>query len=221
MEHTLRCNALKCRKELNDRAIVTTCRWAFWTILPIVPFSVLISFSHVFCLDCSNRLHVITPPNGQRRICPACDAQLVNLDDAVIAQLNPSEDYKTSVLSGLNPNIIMECAGRALSFWAYQTTQEMLVSPMENIIDFGLTARKVYIKNIWRKLWLTNTAISIRKWIKWSMMRTLKSQIYVVNWLVSGLMNTPLTANSPYLRPPSRPRQPSSQKWRTCSGTAR
>jgi E3 ubiquitin-protein ligase CCNP1IP1 len=29
------------------------------------------------------------------------------------------------VLSGLSPNIIMECSGRALSFWAYQTTQEM------------------------------------------------------------------------------------------------
>jgi hypothetical protein len=52
----------------------------------------------------------------------------MNLDDAVIANLNPTEDYKTSVLSGLSPNIIMECTGRALSFFAYQTSQEMLVS---------------------------------------------------------------------------------------------
>jgi E3 ubiquitin-protein ligase CCNP1IP1 len=58
-------------------------------------------------------------------VCPACDAHLTNPDDAVITNLNPTEDYKTSVLSGLSPNIIMECSGRALSFWAYQTTQEM------------------------------------------------------------------------------------------------
>ncbi|TQV93023.1 NEDD8-activating enzyme E1 regulatory subunit [Cordyceps javanica] len=46
-------------------------------------------------------------------------------DDAVISNLKPSEAYKTSVLSGLSPSIIMECAGRALSFWAYQTTQNI------------------------------------------------------------------------------------------------
>ncbi|POS88162.1 hypothetical protein EPUL_000322 [Erysiphe pulchra] len=51
---------------------------------------------------------------------------LTNPDDAVLANLNPTEDYKTSVLSGLSPNIIVECAGRALSFWAYQTTQEIV-----------------------------------------------------------------------------------------------
>jgi len=52
---------------------------------------------------------------------------LTNPDDAVIAQLNPSEDYKTSVLSGLTPTIIMECAGRGLAFYSYQATQEMWV----------------------------------------------------------------------------------------------
>lgn len=61
----------------------------------------------------------------RRTTCMACNGELSKPDDAVITVLNPSEDYKTSVLSGLCPNIIMECAGRALSFWAYQTTQEM------------------------------------------------------------------------------------------------
>jgi E3 ubiquitin-protein ligase CCNP1IP1 len=42
--------------------------------------------------------------------------------------LQPTEDYKTSVLSGLDPTTIMECAGRGLAFWAYQTTQEMCMS---------------------------------------------------------------------------------------------
>lgn len=50
---------------------------------------------------------------------------LNNQEDAVVTNLNPSEDYKTSILSGLAPTIIMECAGRALSFWAYQMGQEM------------------------------------------------------------------------------------------------
>ncbi|KAK7704854.1 hypothetical protein SLS64_008202 [Diaporthe eres] len=43
----------------------------------------------------------------------------------MITNLNPSEDYKTSVLSGLSPEAIMECAGRALSFWSYQMTQDL------------------------------------------------------------------------------------------------
>ncbi len=49
-----------------------------------------------------------------------------NPDDAVSTQLNPTEDYKTSVLSGLSPSTIVECAGRGLAFWSYQSTQEIV-----------------------------------------------------------------------------------------------
>jgi len=105
MEHALRCNSLKCRTQLEDRAVVTTC-------------------SHIFCVPCSDSLGLSTP-TGSTRACPACDTQLPNPDDAVVAQLNPFEDYKTSVLSGLSPNTILECAGRALNFYSYQTSQEM------------------------------------------------------------------------------------------------
>lgn len=80
--------------------------------------------SHIFCLPCSETLG-LTAPAGGNRLCPACQMQLPNPDDVVSTQLNPTEDYKTSVLSGLNPGIIMECAGRGLSFWTYQSTQEM------------------------------------------------------------------------------------------------
>lgn len=104
MDFSLRCNSLKCRTQLNDRAVVTTC-------------------SHIFCIPCSEGLGLANP--GGARSCPACETQLANPDDAVVTQLNPSEDYKTSVLSGLSPSIIMECAGRGLSFYSYQTTQEM------------------------------------------------------------------------------------------------
>lgn len=106
MDFTLRCNSLKCRTPLSDRAVVTTC-------------------SHIFCVPCSEALGGLADPNAARRICPACETQLGNPDDAVLTQLQPSEDYKTSVLSGLSPSIIMECAGRGLSFYSYQTSQEM------------------------------------------------------------------------------------------------
>ena len=81
--------------------------------------------SHIFCLDCAQSLG-LAAANGIK-ICPACETELPNQDDAAITCLNPSEDYKTSVLSGLSPALIMECAGRALAFYSYQTTQEMLV----------------------------------------------------------------------------------------------
>lgn len=79
---------------------------------------------HIFCLGCADGLG-LSHPTGNDRRCPACQTLLTNPDDAVSTILNPTEDYKTSVLSGLDPNTIMECAGRALGFWAYQSTQEM------------------------------------------------------------------------------------------------
>ncbi|CAG8979840.1 hypothetical protein HYALB_00002612 [Hymenoscyphus albidus] len=109
MDFTLRCNILKCRKELSGHAVVTTC-------------------SHVFCIECSNACQLNGARDGEFSTCPACDGQLRNPDDVVVTNLNPTEDYKTSVLSGLSPSIIMECAGRALSWWAYQATQEMFVT---------------------------------------------------------------------------------------------
>ena len=72
----------------------------------------------------------------------------MNPDDVVVANLNPTEDYKTSVLSGLNPNVIMECAGRALSFWAYQTMQEMFVEKFCCNWSFADLLAE-FIKNIW------------------------------------------------------------------------
>ncbi|KAI1176677.1 hypothetical protein F4777DRAFT_577785 [Nemania sp. FL0916] len=107
MEHVLQCNVLKCRKELGDRALVTTCY-------------------HIFCGDCANRLGLTSQRRDEPTACPACGTHLTNPDDAVIANLKPSEDYKTSVLSGLSPNVIIDCASRALSFWAYQVTQEII-----------------------------------------------------------------------------------------------
>ena len=82
-------------------------------------------YSHIFCIPCSQSLRL--SGSDSNRICLACETNLPNPDDAVSTVLNPTEDYKTSVLSGLSPSIIMEIASRSLSFWAYQSTQEMLV----------------------------------------------------------------------------------------------
>ncbi|MCJ1245469.1 hypothetical protein MMC30_002673 [Trapelia coarctata] len=106
MDFSLRCNSLKCRVQLTDRAVVTTC-------------------SHIFCIPCSEHLGLANPGGGPRS-CPACSTGLTNPDDAVSTLLNPTEDYKTSVLSGMSPTAIMECAGRGLAFWAYQSTQEII-----------------------------------------------------------------------------------------------
>ncbi|KAL4943748.1 hypothetical protein BDV06DRAFT_234333 [Aspergillus oleicola] len=105
MDSYLRCNSLSCRVSLKDRAVVTTC-------------------SHIFCLQCAETSGLSR--YGDERRCPACDMALLNPDDAVSTVLQPTEDYKTSVLSGLNPNTIMECTGRALRFWTYQMTQEIV-----------------------------------------------------------------------------------------------
>ena len=80
--------------------------------------------SHIFCTACSELLG-LSSTAGNNRLCPACQTSLPNPDDAVLTKLNPTEDYKTSVLSGLAPGTIMECAGRGLAFWTYQSTQEM------------------------------------------------------------------------------------------------
>jgi len=55
---------------------------------------------------------------------PACETTLSEPDDVVVCSLHPSNDYKTSVLSGLSPSNILEICSRAISFWQYQIHQE-------------------------------------------------------------------------------------------------
>ncbi|KAF8165040.1 hypothetical protein B0H34DRAFT_220653 [Crassisporium funariophilum] len=99
MDSELKCNRLTCRRPLTDKAVVTTC-------------------SHIFCIDCANELF------GAARLCPACETNLTEPDDVVVCSLQPTNDYKTSVLSGLMPSTILEICSRAISFWQYQVHQE-------------------------------------------------------------------------------------------------
>ncbi|BGO99216.1 hypothetical protein NBRC10513v2_000321 [Rhodotorula toruloides] len=97
----LRCNSLRCRKSLalEGSAVVTTC-------------------SHIFCVDCANALFSVP------QICPACETALPDADDVVQTALNPHDSYKTSILSGLSPSVILDIASRALNFYTYQVQQE-------------------------------------------------------------------------------------------------
>jgi E3 ubiquitin-protein ligase CCNP1IP1 len=38
--------------------------------------------------------------------------------------LSPNEDFKSSVLAGLRPELVLDICGRAIAFWIYQVTQE-------------------------------------------------------------------------------------------------
>jgi E3 ubiquitin-protein ligase CCNP1IP1 len=105
MDFQLRCNHLRCREKLKDKAVVTTC-------------------SHIFCLACSDSS---TLGSGEiaGRSCPACGTILGKPFDVTVAILRPTDDYKMSILSGLSPTIIMECANSGMAFWAYQSSQEI------------------------------------------------------------------------------------------------
>ncbi|PYI31985.1 hypothetical protein BP00DRAFT_445992 [Aspergillus indologenus CBS 114.80] len=168
MDFYLRCNSLKCRAQLKERAVVTTC-------------------SHIFCLQCASNLGLSHPTSVDRR-CPACQTILVNPDDAVATILNPSEDYKTSVLSGLDPNTIMECAGRALLFWTYQTTQEIFYQEF-----LGKTLTEKYAN--------LNTQMD-------KVIHNANSEISALQARLSGAFSPQVRFDSPPLSPeaPSKPR---------------
>ncbi|RDB23263.1 E3 ubiquitin-protein ligase CCNB1IP1 [Hypsizygus marmoreus] len=119
MDTDLKCNRLTCRQSLTDKAVVTTC-------------------SHIFCVECANELF------NAARLCPACDTTLTEPDDVVVCSLHPSNDYKTSVLSGLTPSIILEICTRAISFWQYQIFQEhsFQQAVVRNLNDKGVQLQK-------------------------------------------------------------------------------
>jgi hypothetical protein len=64
---------------------------------------------------------------------------LANPNDVVVHGLNPSEDYKTCLLSGFSPMAITEVAGRGLAFCSYQASQE--ISLQRNDVVFVIESR--------------------------------------------------------------------------------
>ena len=68
---------------------------------------------NLFCTDFS------------QRYCPACKLHLTGEWDCVSNFPNPGEDYKYTLLSGMAPTVIMDCALKAMGFYNYQVAQEM------------------------------------------------------------------------------------------------
>ncbi|XP_030832215.1 E3 ubiquitin-protein ligase CCNB1IP1-like [Strongylocentrotus purpuratus] len=95
------CNYRKCRQGLNSNAWVTSC-------------------SHIFCDE-----HGAKEFN-KKSVCPACDTHLPSKFDVIRIDLSPSEQYKSMVLAGQRPEIILEACSRALTFWTYQIDQERM-----------------------------------------------------------------------------------------------
>ncbi|XP_064616518.1 E3 ubiquitin-protein ligase CCNB1IP1-like isoform X2 [Liolophura sinensis] len=99
MDGELVCNFKKCRKRLSGYAWVSSC-------------------SHIFCDEDGTREF------NKAYTCPACESNLSGKFDIVRIDLQPSEQYKSMVLAGQKPEVVMEVCTRALSFWTYQAHQE-------------------------------------------------------------------------------------------------
>ncbi|KAK9379477.1 uncharacterized protein V2V93DRAFT_373885 [Kockiozyma suomiensis] len=114
MDLVLRCNSLKCRAGLAQQAVVTTC-------------------GHIFCSGCANMLFGSNEP----RVCAICETLLNGPEDVVATILNPTDGYRSSVLAGMSPAVISDIANRALSFWTYQCSLEIMFQKhnSQNLVD--------------------------------------------------------------------------------------
>ncbi|XP_046364020.1 E3 ubiquitin-protein ligase CCNB1IP1-like [Haliotis cracherodii] len=101
MDGDLICNFKKCRKQIRSFAWVTSC-------------------SHVFCDEDGSREF------NKSVVCPACETTLSGKCDIVRSNVQPTEQWKSMVIAGQRPEVIMEICTRALSFWTYQTHQEII-----------------------------------------------------------------------------------------------
>lgn len=111
-------------------------RYLFSVLLPPAE----LPCGHAICLQCANS-HGFA---GQAPYtCPAC-RQPLSGSEVCEQLLHPSEEWKSVALSGLSPTVVMECAGRALSFWSYQMTNQMSVTPPgQGIAELRLTIGKL------------------------------------------------------------------------------
>lgn len=101
-DYVLKCNNIKCRLPLahKEEACVTKC-------------------SHIFCNACATTIFHASP------ICPACQTVMDSPNDIISVSLALTDEYKSVILAGLSPAVIMDICSRAMSFWTYQATQEL------------------------------------------------------------------------------------------------
>ncbi|KAH9452092.1 hypothetical protein Pst134EB_016050 [Puccinia striiformis f. sp. tritici] len=155
--NNLRCNIPTCRESVGkeNKAVITNC-------------------SHILCLACANSSSSLVDYESHP-ICPVCNSPLLEPEDIVCTSLNPTSDYKSSVLSGLPPSIILDIASRALKFWDYQQSveasfqksvakqaQEKAALLVQEKLNFKAQAKNE-IKVLVRRLRQTENALSLEK----------------------------------------------------------
>ncbi|KAL0471855.1 hypothetical protein QR685DRAFT_570584 [Neurospora intermedia] len=129
MEQDLTCNVNKCGAQLTGQALVTAC-------------------SHAICMDCASR-HGFTSQGPYT--CPVC-RQPLNESETGRQLLRPSEEWKSVILCGLSPTVVMECAGRALSFWSYQVTNQILrQSQMNRNLQLHCVSLEREVESVWNQ----------------------------------------------------------------------
>ncbi|KAK3306954.1 uncharacterized protein B0T15DRAFT_553131 [Chaetomium strumarium] len=127
MEPNLNCNVQECGAQLTGQAVVTVC-------------------SHAICLQCAKGNGFGDQPPYT---CPVC-RQPLSAAEVCEQQLYPSEEWKSVALCGLGPTVVMECAGRALSFWSYQMANQISwqIRKNSNLKDY-CGELQGEIQNIW------------------------------------------------------------------------
>ncbi|KLU85974.1 hypothetical protein MAPG_04993 [Magnaporthiopsis poae ATCC 64411] len=104
MEFTLICN--KCHTKLTSEAFITVC-------------------NHIFCKLCTKELTYWTPHELGLK-CPICPTVLRRDDICHPVDLRPpSEHDKDTVLKGLSPGDVLQCATAALNFWEIQMNRQI------------------------------------------------------------------------------------------------
>ncbi|XP_055342874.1 E3 ubiquitin-protein ligase CCNB1IP1-like isoform X2 [Paramacrobiotus metropolitanus] len=81
-------------------------------------FAWITSCSHVFCNE-HGQLEFSSRRRESR--CPLCSTELPGQLDVVKTEISPSEQYKSMILAGQKPEVVVEIASRALALWHYQT----------------------------------------------------------------------------------------------------
>uniref|UniRef100_H2Y617 Uncharacterized protein n=1 Tax=Ciona savignyi TaxID=51511 RepID=H2Y617_CIOSA len=139
MDAELVCNCRNCRKLLTTgQAWVTSC-------------------SHVFCYADGEKLI------ANEKKCPVCNHQFTGKMDLVRFDLNPSEAYKSMVLCGQKPDVVLDVCNRAIAFWNFQMRQETLYREYESKKSKALSAElqttKVELKEVKTKFTEVNSLL--------------------------------------------------------------
>ncbi|XP_058813764.1 E3 ubiquitin-protein ligase CCNB1IP1-like [Topomyia yanbarensis] len=98
------CNARDCFKKIDDVAWITCC-------------------SHVFCAQHGKDAKLRQTGSAS---CPACGSRFRDDFGVVERNLNSSPQYRALLLCGYSPEVIMEIANNAITFWNFQKQQVCL-----------------------------------------------------------------------------------------------